>query len=83
MDHNRSENDPKKKYFERYVYTEEGIRPEDLPRFEAFTSKRAQILLEEIDNWLSQLEKPTEPINKRISTGLGIFHYVHRGEKDN
>jgi hypothetical protein len=82
MDHNRSEEDPKKKLFERYVYTEDGIRPEDLPRFEAFASSRAQILLEEIDNWLTQLEKPDPATKQNLSTGLGIFHYIHRDDQD-
>jgi hypothetical protein len=82
MDHNRSEENPKKKRFERYVYTEDGIRPEDLPRFEAFASSRAQILLEEIDNWLTQLDKPDPATKHELSTGLGIFHYIHRDEEE-
>ena len=74
------EDDPKQRLFERQVYTEDGIRPEDLPRFQSFVNKRSNLLLEEIDNWLTQLEKPNEPTNKRVSTGLGIFNYVHKGD---
>ena len=82
IEHNLLEADSNKKMFERHVYTEEGIRPEDLPLFEAFAKEKAKILLEEIDNWLSQLEKPNTPADDRISTGLGIFHYIHDGNPD-
>jgi len=79
IEHNLLEADSNSKMFERHVYTEEGIRPEDLPHFEAFAKRKAKLLLEEIDNWLSQLEKPSTPVDDRISTGLGIFHYIHHG----
>jgi hypothetical protein len=78
IDHNVLQEDTNKKLFERHVYTEDGIREEDLPRFQAFAGERAQILLDEIDNWLTQLEKPDEKSRKQLSTGLGIFNYVHR-----
>ncbi|MDP6695314.1 MAG: DUF6502 family protein [Gammaproteobacteria bacterium] len=78
LDHNRLEEDVSKRLYEQQVYTESGIREEDLPRFQEFSKKRAQILLEEIDNWLTQLEKPDEESKKQLSTGLGIFNYVHR-----
>lgn len=84
IDHNMLVTDKADKMFERHVYTEEGISREDLPHFEKFARERALVLLEEIDNWLSQLEKPSEdlPGDVRISTGLGIFHYIHRGDRD-
>jgi hypothetical protein len=82
LDHNYLEDEPSKKLFERHVYTEDGIREEDLPRFRAFAYKRAQILLEEIDNWLTQLEKPDPATKQNLSTGLGIFHYIHRDDQD-
>jgi len=77
LDHNATEDDPQKKMFERQIYTAEGIRPEDLPRFKEFATSRAKLLLEEIDNWLSQLDEPTEPAEARTITGLGIYHYIH------
>ncbi len=64
------------KFFERYVFADNGIKPEDLPRFEAFTRERSQLLLEEIDNWLSQLEEPKPNDPDVIHTGLGIYHYI-------
>ena len=82
IEHNLLETDTSKKMFERHVYTEEGIRPEDLPHFEAFTREKAKLLLEEIDNWLSQLDKPDTAADERISTGLGIFHYIHHGNPE-
>jgi hypothetical protein len=77
LDHNALETDTKLKMFERQTYTADGIRAEDLPRFTEFATSRAKILLEEIDNWLSQLDEPTEPANERTITGLGIYHYIH------
>jgi len=82
IEHNLLDPGTKKKLFERHVYTEEGIRPEDLPLFEEFATEKAKLLLEEIDNWLGQLKKPNTPIDDRISTGLGIFHYIHHGDPD-
>ena len=82
IEHNMLEEGSSRKMFERHVYTEEGIRQEDLPRFEAFAKERAKLLLEEIDNWLSQLDKPQASIDERISTGLGVFHYIHHGNPD-
>ena len=78
LDHNRLEADVSKRLYEQQVYTENGIREEDLPRFQEFSKKRAQILLEEIDNWLTQLDKPDGKSKRQLSTGLGIFNYVHR-----
>lgn len=77
LDHNRLEGDPKKKLFERQVYTDEGIRPEDMEAFQQYATNKAQLLLEEIDNWLSQLEKPDPETQEKVSTGLGIYHYIH------
>jgi hypothetical protein len=78
LDHNALETDPRLKMFERQIYTADGIRAEDLPRFTEYATSRAKIVLEEIDNWLSQLDEPTEPVNERTITGLGIYHYIHK-----
>ncbi len=76
IDNNIVEPDPQKRNFERQVVADEGMRAEDLPKFRVFIKKRAQLLLEEIDNWLSQLEPPEKHDKNRIQTGLGIYHYV-------
>ena len=75
------EDNPAKKMFERQVYTEDAIKKEDLHRFQVHVKKRAQVLLEELDNWLSLLEKPSEK-DEKVKTGLGIYHYVEQEEID-
>lgn len=79
VDYNRVVEEPDERLFERNVVADDGIRQEDLPRFKAYLRQRAQLLLEEIDDWLSQVDKPdpdgAEPV---IQTGVGIYHFVQR-----
>jgi hypothetical protein len=82
LDHNSLETDPNKRMFERQIYTADGIKQEDIPRFKEFSTSRAKILLEEIDNWLSHLDPPDEPENERVVTGLGIYHYITDNNKN-
>ena len=82
LDHNQSESDPKLKMFQREVYTEDGIREEDLADFAKVTSDKAKALIDEVDVWLTTLDKPDEGQGKRLTTGLSIFHYVHREGDD-
>lgn len=83
IDHNRQQDDAAKKLFERTVYADDGIKPEDLGRFQNYVRERAQLLTEEIDNWLSQLDKPDADAGDRaINTGLGIYHYVEQANRD-
>jgi predicted XRE-type DNA-binding protein len=82
VDHNRVEPDPENRLFERTVVADEGVHIDDMPRLTAFIKTRAQHLLEEIDNWLKQLDPPTQSHDtKLIQTGLGIYHYVEK-ERD-
>lgn len=76
IDKNTVETDPKKRNFERQVFADDGIRPEDLPKFRVFIKKKAQLLLEEIDNWLSQLDPPDSKSKDIVRTGVGIYHYI-------
>lgn len=76
IDRNIYEADPEKRNFERHVSSDQGIKAEDLPRFRAFIKQRAQLLLEELDNWLSQLDPPKSDDNEKINTGVGIYHYI-------
>ncbi|MDQ1302706.1 MAG: hypothetical protein QG595_689 [Pseudomonadota bacterium] len=79
VEHNRQEMDVDRRLFERTVYADDGICEEDLPRFKRYVQGRSQVLLEDIDNWLSQLEKPSTDQSKRaIQTGIGIYHYVEK-----
>ena len=85
IDHNRLETDPAKKLFERIAVADNGVRQEDLQRFNDYVKVRAQLFLEEIDNWLSQLDPPEEPSGQKakgVMTGLGIYHYVAQEEKN-
>ena len=82
LDYNRQENDPDQRLFERIVFADNGIRPEDLPLFKDYIREKAQLLLEDIDNWLSKLEPPDEEKSDAISTGLGVFHYVDYDEEE-
>lgn len=82
VDRNISEKDARKRNFERYVFADNGIRKEDLPRFNAYIKSRAQLLLEEIDNWLSQLDPPDPKKQNQVRTGLGIYHYIDEEEEN-
>jgi len=81
IDNNIVEKDAAKRNFERQVFADDGMKPEDLPKFRAFIKNRAQLLLEEIDNWLSQLDPPNENEKNVVRTGLGIYHFVEEKQK--
>lgn len=81
IDHNITTKEKEGGRLERQVYADHGIKPEDLPRLRSFLIDRSQILLEEIDNWLSQLDRPEPNDNRTIFTGLGIYHYIEEKEE--
>jgi hypothetical protein len=84
MDHNITESNPDKRLLERQVYADDGIHPEDLPRFRRFIKKRSQLFLDEIDNWLSQLDRPNSMgKSKTINTGVGVYHFIKYEDKSN
>ena len=65
--------------FERIVYSTEGIRNEDMPKFDEFVNTRCQALLEEIDNWIAQLDTPGKGERVKVThSGVGIYHYIER-----
>lgn len=74
--------------FERIVYSPEGIRNEDFPKFRNYVNERCQALLEDIDNWIARLDLPENSQSARKSddavthTGIGIYHYVERREDE-
>jgi len=77
IDFNMSKSAPGKGRFERLVVADDGIRAEDLPRFEEYLREKSQALLEEIDNWITKLPKPRKDSAKPVvRTGLGVYHYV-------
>ena len=63
--------------FERTVRPADGMKPEDLPLFNEYVREKCQALLEEIDNWLTNLEPPDKKRgDKVVETGVGIYHFV-------
>lgn len=77
VDFNMTKSAPGKGRFERHVFPADGIRAEDLPRFDAFLRDRCQTLLEELDNWLAKLPIPdTSKGDEILHTGVGVYHYM-------
>jgi hypothetical protein len=66
---------PGKGRFERTVRPDSGIKVEDLPLFDQYVRQKSQALLEDIDNWLTKLERPNKN-DATIQTGVGIYHFV-------
>jgi hypothetical protein len=67
--------------FERTVRPSAGIKVEDLPLLDAYVREKCQAMLEDIDNWLTKLDKPdARRGDKPIQTGVGIYHFVVKDE---
>jgi hypothetical protein len=83
VDFNMTKSAPGKGRFERHVFPADGIRAEDLPKFDAYLRDRCQALLEELDNWLTNLPIPSgDKGDKVIHTGVGMYHYMTHVEDD-
>lgn len=80
LDHNLQEKRIENRIIERQVYTEDGITEINLPRFLAYASNKTDIFLDEIDNWLTKIDKPSSNQGKKITTGLGVFAYIQKEE---
>jgi len=85
VDFNLQKKEAGKGRFERIVYSPEGIRDEDFPKFKNYVNERCQALLEEIDNWIARLDLPDDSksqeraASKNVThTGIGIYHYIER-----
>jgi hypothetical protein len=77
VDFNMTKPAPGKGRFERNVMADDGIRAQDLPKFDRYIRERCQALLEEIDNWLTGLPKPDPKAGDEvIHTGIGVYHYM-------
>jgi hypothetical protein len=72
---NMQKSGPGKGRFERTVRPDSGIRIQDLPLFDQYVRHKCQALLEDIDNWLTKLEKPNKN-DTTIQTGVGVYHFV-------
>lgn len=77
VDFNMMKLAPGKGRFERHVFPADGLRAEDMPKFDAFLRERCQTLLEELDNWLAKLPIPdAKKGDVVIHTGVGVYHYM-------
>jgi len=77
VDFNMTKSAPGKGRFERHVFPADGLRAEDMPKFDAFLRERCQTLLEELDNWLANLPIPDAKKGDEIMhTGVGVYHYM-------
>lgn len=63
-------------YFDRQVFSDEGLTQEVIDKFDLYIKERGQKLLEEIDVWFSSHEKNIAPDEKRKNTGFYMVHYV-------
>lgn len=82
VDFNMTKTAPGKGRLERHVFPADGIRVQDLDKFDDYLRERCQSLLEELDNWLTNMPVP-DPANgdEVIHTGVGVYHYMSH-EKD-
>lgn len=77
VDFNMTKSAPGKGRFERHVFPADGLRAEDVTKFDAFLRERCQALLEELDNWLAKLPVPEAARGDEvIHTGVGVYHYM-------
>jgi hypothetical protein len=63
-------------YFDRRVYSDDGIARESVREFDAYIKKRGQEFLEELDNWFVAKEKSDMNKPRKVKTGLCMVHYV-------
>lgn len=69
-------------YFDRRVYTDQGLAPESIVEFDAYIKQRGQEFLEELDNWIVSMEKNDKEKPERRNTGLCMVHYVVNEEDE-
>jgi hypothetical protein len=65
--------------FERIVYSNDGLRADLLPAFDALIRAKGLSLLIELDNWMSAQETSVAgkaKSAKRIMTGVGVYHFI-------
>lgn len=83
VDFNMTKSAPGKGRFERHVFPADGLREEDMPKFDSFLRERCQTLLEELDNWLAKLPVPdTKKGDVVMQTGVGVYHYMTNESDD-
>jgi hypothetical protein len=66
--------------FERTVNPDVGLRKQDLRLFDQYVRQSGQKFLEDIDNWLTKLDRPGKK-DEVVQTGVGIYHFVVEDEE--
>ena len=66
--------------FERTVNPDVGLRKQDLPLFDQYVRQSGQKFLEDVDNWLTKLDRPGKK-DEVVQTGVGIYHFVVEDEE--
>jgi hypothetical protein len=81
LDFNMRKAAPGRGRFERIVFADEGLTPEDVDEFDSFLRERGQQLLIELDDWLAARPRPKtgEPA---VHTGVGVYHYIRSEEAE-
>jgi hypothetical protein len=83
IDFNMTKTAPGKGRFERLAVADDGMRNQDIPRFDAYLRERCQTMLEEVDNWITNQPKPDRKKGDVvIRTGIGIYHYMNDEEEE-
>ncbi len=67
-------------YFDRLVYSDDGLTQNVIEQFDAYIKVRGQEFLEELDLWFSRNQKSNRPNEERKGTGLYMVHYVETDE---
>jgi hypothetical protein len=76
----RAESGKEKGLVERIIYTEHGITKQELKLFDTFIRTRGQAFADDIDNWLTERDKPDRA--DTVKTGVGFYHYIVNEEDD-
>jgi hypothetical protein len=83
IDFNMTKTAPGKGRFERLAVADDGMRNQDIPRFDAYLRERCQTMLVEVDNWITNQPKPDRKKGDVvIRTGIGIYHYMNDEEEE-
>jgi len=65
------------KRLERFVAADRGLPEELLPKFESFARDRANLFLNDLDNWLAPYSSAdANDFRARVGTGVNVFLYV-------
>jgi len=76
----RAESGDGKGLVERIIFTEHGITKQELQAFDKFIRTRGQAFADDIDNWLTERDKPGR--TDTVNTGVGFYHYIVNEEDD-